>query len=59
LPQFILHHYDIHAWTLVEARRYLDAKHQLGWRVVQMMPQGRKVVFLFEKIAVPKKSDAI
>jgi hypothetical protein len=55
MPSFIPRHYDIHAWTLAGARRYLDAKHQLGWRVVNMMPQGRKVVFLFEKVDTPKK----
>jgi len=56
MPEFIPRHYDIHAWTLAEARRYLDAKHQLGWRVAMMAPQAgtRKVVFLFEK-TVPRK----
>ena len=39
MPSFIPRHYDIHAWTLAEARRYLDAKHQLGWRVAMMAPK--------------------
>lgn len=57
MPSFIHRLYDIHAWTLSEARRFLDVKYQLGWRVLQMIPQvgGRKVVFLFKKIASPKK----
>ncbi len=57
MPQFIPRHYDIHTWTLSEARKFLDVKYQLGWRVVKMVPQagGRKVIFLFEKTATPKK----
>ena len=55
MPQFIPRHYDIHVWTLAESRKFLDVKYQLGWRVVKMMPQGRKVVFLFEKTVTPKK----
>jgi hypothetical protein len=59
MPSFIPRHYDIHAWTLAEARRFLDAKHQLGWRVAMMVPQAgtRKIVFLFEK-TVPRKKAA-
>lgn len=57
MPQFIPRHYDIHAWTLAESRRYLDAKHQLGCRVAMMVPQTgtRKVIFLFEKVSASKK----
>jgi hypothetical protein len=42
---------------LAEARRYLDAKYELGWRVAMMVPQvgTRKVVFLFEKVSASKK----
>jgi hypothetical protein len=52
MPSFIPRHYDIHAWTLAEARKYLHAKYQLGWRVAMMVPQAgtRKVVFLFEEV---------
>jgi hypothetical protein len=58
MPEFIPSYYDLHAWTLGEARRFLDAKHQLGWRVVMMVPQSgtRKIVFLFEKNAPHKES---
>ena len=55
MPQFIPRHYDIHVWTLAESRKFLDVKHQLGWRVVQMQPHGRKIIFLFEKIGSHKK----
>jgi hypothetical protein len=61
--QHIPRHYDIHAWTLSDARRFLDVKYELGWRVVKMTPiaGGRKIIFLFEKNAAasqkPKLSD--
>jgi hypothetical protein len=60
MPQFIPRHYDIHAWTIGEARKYLDVKHQLGWRVAKMVPQvgTRKIVFLFKKKA-PRKEAAM
>jgi hypothetical protein len=56
LPQYIPRHYDIQAWTLSDARKFLDVKYQLGWRVVKMTPiaGGRKAIFLFEK-GVPSK----
>jgi hypothetical protein len=59
MPEFIPRHYDIHAWTISEARKYLDVKHQLGWRVARMVPQvgTRKIVSLFKKIA-PRKEAA-
>jgi hypothetical protein len=58
VPEFVPRYYDIHAWTLAEARRFLDAKHQLGWRVAMMVPQvgTRKIVFLFEKTDPPRES---
>jgi hypothetical protein len=58
LPQFTPRHYDVQAWTLSEARRFLDVKYQLGWRVVKMTPQpgGRKVLFLFEKRATSQRT---
>jgi hypothetical protein len=60
LRQLIPRHYDIHAWTISEARKFLDVKYQLGWRVVKMTPQagGRKVIFLFEKSAASMKPDS-
>lgn len=52
----IPHYYDIKAWTVAEAAKFLDVKHELGWRVVQMVPQPRsqKIIFLFEKTAAAK-----
>ena len=60
MPSLIPVHYDIHAWTLAEARRFLDVKYELGWRVVQVIPQPgtRKVIFLFEKVSTSKKPGA-
>jgi hypothetical protein len=56
LPQYIPRHYDIQAWTLSDARKFLDLKYQLGWRVVKKTPMagGRKVIFLFEKSVTSK-----
>ena len=57
MPLNIPRHYDIHAWTLAEARKFLDVKYQWGWLVVKMTPQvgSRKIVFLFEKVnTLPK-----
>jgi len=57
LPQLTPRHYDIHTWTISEARKFLDVKYQLGWRVAMMTPQagGRKIIFLFEKTASSNK----
>ena len=60
MPSFIPLHYDIHAWTLAEARRFLDAKHQLGWRVAMMVPQAgtRKDRLPFRKDRSPQESSS-
>ena len=38
----IARHYDIQAWTLSDARKFLDVKYHLGWRVVKMTPMADK-----------------
>jgi hypothetical protein len=42
LRQYIPRHYDIQAWTLSDARKFLDVKYHLGWRVVKMTPMADK-----------------
>jgi hypothetical protein len=58
LAPILPRHYDLRVWSLDEASRFLDVKYELGWRVVKMTAQpgsGRKIIFLFEKLASPKR----
>jgi hypothetical protein len=57
MPKYSARHYDIEVQPLNEAAKHLDAKYQLGWRVVKMTlhPDGNRVIFLLEKIDPSQK----